>query len=179
MTHASTPVGQIGAHPATAILVTERFPPDVGGCPELLGNIYTRLVGFSMPVTVLTQPRRAIDARSEPPPAAEHPALKIVDVEMRAAHWGVSSPGAMRRHVRLFSRLMTECRFAPSVIHCGRALPEGLAALYAGRRTQTPYLCWTHGEELKYAATSREADPSDAARPSSGECHRREQSQHG
>jgi phosphatidylinositol alpha-1,6-mannosyltransferase len=43
------------------------------------------------------------------------------------------------------------------VVHCARALPEGLAALLVRRLYGgPPYLCWTHGEELNYAATSRE-----------------------
>ena len=67
--HARSLYGRMRPHldPA-AILVSERFPPDVGGCPELLGNLYTRLAGGSTPVTVLTQRRPA--RRSFEPRAA-------------------------------------------------------------------------------------------------------------
>jgi phosphatidylinositol alpha-1,6-mannosyltransferase len=156
MHDASASAGRQRVHPAAAILVSERFPPDVGGCPELLGNLYTRLAAGSTPVTVLTQRRSSGRPFDRPAATGTQETLRILAVDMKAPHWGVSGPRAFSRHARLFSRLLSECRAAPSVIHCGRALPEGLPALYAGRLTGVPYLCWTHGEELKYAATSRE-----------------------
>jgi phosphatidylinositol alpha-1,6-mannosyltransferase len=45
---------------------------------------------------------------------------------------------------------------APAVVHCARALPEGLSATLALAGSGTKYVCWLHGEELGYASTSRE-----------------------
>jgi phosphatidylinositol alpha-1,6-mannosyltransferase len=44
-----------------------------------------------------------------------------------------------------------------TIAHCGRALPEGIGALLARLCCGGPrFLCWTHGEELDYAKSSRE-----------------------
>ena len=42
------------------------------------------------------------------------------------------------------------------MIHCGRALPEGLAALLCRRFGGPRYACWAHGEDIATALTSRE-----------------------
>ena len=41
-------------------------------------------------------------------------------------------------------------------MHCGRALPEGLAAWANNKLGGAPYICWVHGEEIAYARSSRE-----------------------
>jgi phosphatidylinositol alpha-1,6-mannosyltransferase len=110
------------------VLVTELFPPDTGGSAVLFGNVYPRL--GERGVTVIR-------------PNA-------------SAEWGVTSVASVRRHVQTTRRLLAECRLQRAVIHCGRALPEGLAALCASRLSGARYLCWAHGEELRYARSSRE-----------------------
>ena len=42
------------------------------------------------------------------------------------------------------------------IVHCARALPEGLSALLAYVFGGAPYVCWAHGEELATARSSRE-----------------------
>jgi phosphatidylinositol alpha-1,6-mannosyltransferase len=43
-----------------------------------------------------------------------------------------------------------------AVVHCARVLPEGVAAWLAGRAGGPRYVCWSHGEDLATASTSRE-----------------------
>jgi phosphatidylinositol alpha-1,6-mannosyltransferase len=65
--------------------------------------------------------------------------------------------GSLGRYRRVMAHVVAECRRRRSVVHCGRALPEGLAALGAARLFGSlQYICWTHGEELEYARSSRE-----------------------
>jgi phosphatidylinositol alpha-1,6-mannosyltransferase len=129
------------------VLVTELFPPDCGGSAELFGNIYPRLV--NTPVTVVRPSARPLDTGD--------PRLRLINVRTSPGHWGISGLSSLANHGRVAARLVTECRRRPSVIHCARALPEGLDALLAARLSRaTRYLCWTHGEELHYASTSRE-----------------------
>src|SRR4029077_18076933 len=62
--------------------------------------------------------------------------------------WG---PGCLSPHVRV-AREVRRLTSGDTVVHCSRGLPEGLSAALSGRR----FLCWTHGEELGYASTSKE-----------------------
>ena len=131
------------------MLVTELFPPDCGGSSELFGNIYARLA--DTPVTVV---RHTAGVR---PMEAGDNGLRMIGVRTTPGHWGVSSMASLANHGRMALTLASECRRRPSVIHCGRALPEGLDAFLVARvHRATRYLCWTHGEELHYARTSRE-----------------------
>lgn len=130
-------------------LVTERFPPDVGGTPVLFGNIYTRLGDVA--VTVLT------NGSGSPRSERIEGGVRIVRVPMTEGHWGISSPRSLRRYWRMAARMRSEWRQQAAVFHCARALPEGLAALCTtGVCRSARYLCWTHGEELQYARSSRE-----------------------
>ena len=129
------------------VLVTERFPPDVGGSPVLFGNIYTRLGDTAL--TVLRN-GTVVSERMDG-------ALRMITVPMTGGHWGVSSLASLRRYRRMTARLVAECRRCPAVIHCGRTLPEGLAALASTwLGSSARFLCWALGEELQYARSSRE-----------------------
>jgi phosphatidylinositol alpha-1,6-mannosyltransferase len=133
------------------VLVTELFPPDVGGTPVLFENIYTRL--GDVPVTVLTNgARRSV---SDGEGTGGRP--RIVHLPMIEAQWGIRSVRSVRRYWRVAAQLRAEWRRREAVFHCARALPEGFAALCATRiRRSARYVCWTHGEELQYAKSSRE-----------------------
>lgn len=74
---------------------------------------------------------------------------------MGARDWGLLRPASFQRHVRVALAIR---RLTPEggVVHCGRGLPEGLSARMAQAFGGAPYVCWTHGEELGFASTSRE-----------------------
>ena len=65
-----------------------------------------------------------------------------------------------------------------AMIHCGRALPEGLAALLCRRFGGPRYACWAHGEDIATALTSRELTLLDAHGLSRGGRDVRQQRQH-
>jgi phosphatidyl-myo-inositol dimannoside synthase len=140
--------GGVSRAAPAVVLVSEVFPPAVGGSGVLLANVYGRLTGERP--TVITS-----DVDMPDPPEA--PGVRVVRMPMRAAEWGVLAFDSLWRHVRVAGRLRRECRGRHAVVHCARAVPEGVAALmnrlrYGG----PPYLCWAHGEEIVYAGTSRE-----------------------
>jgi phosphatidylinositol alpha-1,6-mannosyltransferase len=130
------------------LLVTELYPPAVGGTPVLFDNLYSRLPGWD--VTVLTggeKPHRAVDERG----------VRVVRRPGAQTHWGVLHPRGLRRHWQIARDIARLTRGRQAIVHCGRALPEGFAALVSRRvYGGPPYVCWTHGEELAYARTSRE-----------------------
>jgi phosphatidylinositol alpha-1,6-mannosyltransferase len=113
----------------------------------LFHDVYTRV---ETQVTVLTDALPGhVEQRSN--------ALRIVRMPMRAPSWGLLDPQSLSRYSRLALRLGREARRTNALVHCGRALPEGLGAALARRLCGgSRFLCWAHGEELDYARSSRE-----------------------
>jgi phosphatidylinositol alpha-1,6-mannosyltransferase len=128
------------------LLVSEVFPPAIGGSGVLLENVYGRLAGTTTIVLTDGDVRQPVDIRG---------GLRVHHVDMRAPDWGVRRPVCLRRHVRL-ARAIRRLSRGTAIVHCGKALPEGLSAWLAHRAGGPPYVCWTHGEELGFASTSRE-----------------------
>jgi phosphatidyl-myo-inositol dimannoside synthase len=90
------------------------------------------------------------NARPGAPDGFEYEAGVSIDGRRR----GLREPGAVGQHVALARRLR---RLAPAVVHCGRALPEGFAALLASTTSRSlPFVVWVHGEEVNSALQSRE-----------------------
>lgn len=135
----------------SALLVSELFPPAVGGSAVLFQEIYSRLTDIE--VVVLTD-REAVPAGA----AVSGSGPTIVRGPIAARRWGIVPPAALLHHLRVATRIRTLSRqaHAPFLVHCGRALPEGLAALLCRRLGGPPYVCWTHGEDIATAASSRE-----------------------
>lgn len=129
------------------LVVSEVFPPAIGGSGALLENVYRRLTRRR--VRVLAQ-----DAPSGLPPY-DGP-LEVSRVSMSAPDWGVVRPSSLSRHVRVARTIRRALRQEPAVVHCARALPEGLSAAMALAGSGGTYVCWLHGEELGFASTSRE-----------------------
>ncbi len=144
-----------GARPPTArpiLLVSAYYPPAVGGSPILFESIYSRLEGHGHDVTVLA------DVSLSPGAAdAARGRLRVLRRPIAPRGWGVLDPRSLGRHVANGLRIRALARRAGApLVHCARPLPEGLAALVARRLGGPRYLCWTHGEEVQYARTSRE-----------------------
>jgi phosphatidylinositol alpha-1,6-mannosyltransferase len=110
-----------------ALLLTELYPPALGGSAELFANIYERFT--RTPVTVWTD---------------------------RTPNWGLLRPASLLAHFRIAARVRRLASRERLVVHCGRALPEGLHAYLAAIGRRIPYVCWTHGEELAIVDRSRE-----------------------
>lgn len=123
--------------------MTELFPPAIGGSAVLFEQIYSRLEGSD--VTVLTR------GAGSP---VDNNGFRIRHDAAGPWRWDLRSAAALRQHISRAAAIRT---FDPdSLVHCGRALPEGLAALLSRAAGGPRYACWAHGEELRYAAASRE-----------------------
>jgi len=133
------------------LLVSELFPPAIGGSAALFGNIYGRL--RDIPVTVLTDPGPS----GGPAPPVFDSARQWVGIS--GGLRGVSS-GAELAQVWSVSRAVRRVAAGqrPSIVHTARPLPEGLAALAgcAFPPSGLQYATWVHGEDLAAALTSRE-----------------------
>lgn len=129
------------------LLVSELYPPAVGGSAVLFENIYTRL---HCPVTVLTD-----DRLDRPNPNAS---LEQVRRRIRTPWWGLSHPAGARHHLSVARAVRRLARRAGpgTIVHGGRILPEGVAARFAGLGGGPGFVCWAHGEDLATAMSSRE-----------------------
>jgi phosphatidylinositol alpha-1,6-mannosyltransferase len=132
--------------PGGILLVAEVFPPAIGGSGALLHNIYSRI--DVRDVRVL--------AGSPPAGPSANGVLDVAHIRMDAPDWGIVHPAAFIRHVRVARAIRGLLAESPAVVHCARALPEGLSAAMALRGNCRSLVCWLHGEELGFASTSRE-----------------------
>ncbi len=125
------------------LVVSEIFPPAIGGSGELLDNIYGRL----------PNQRVVVLAHGDVDGEERRGALQILRRSVATDAWGALSVQGLV-HYGALARLIR--RVDASLVHCGRVLPEGLAALVASSWGGSPYLCWAHGEEVRYTSVSRE-----------------------
>jgi phosphatidyl-myo-inositol dimannoside synthase len=132
---------------APVLLISELFPPFKGGSAVLFDNVYSRL--GQIPVTVLTHllPGSARDERRGN--------VHILRRPLAMSDWALFTREGLRAYARAVKLIRTSGVASCALLHCGRALPEGLQALFATWR-RGRFLCWTHGEELIYARASTE-----------------------
>src|SRR5207302_9962131 len=82
--------------------------------------------------------------------------LRVLRRRIAARRWGILHPASLGHQWRVLQIVRRLGANGHRVVHCARALPEGLTALLAQQLRGQPYLCWSHGEEIAYALTSRE-----------------------
>src|SRR5262245_48580245 len=104
------------------LLVSEVFPPAIGGSGALLENVYRRVA--DRPARVLAH----IAPPGMPPYAGP---LEVERVSMTAPDWGLVRPASFERHFRVARAIRRALKQQPAVVHCARALPEGLSAALA------------------------------------------------
>ena len=132
------------------LLVSELFPPAVGGSAVLFWNVYGRLK--NVPVTVLASTVTAGSSEHQDGP------FRIVPAQLNGTYRGIRPAAALRQHVRIASAIRSRTHHQSAWVHCARPLPEGAAALLAGigPGRKRRYVSWVHGEDLSAALTSRE-----------------------
>jgi phosphatidyl-myo-inositol dimannoside synthase len=133
----------------TILVLSEVFPPKVGGSGRWLWELHRRLEGHEVHVVCGATPGDAgFDASS---------ALPIHRIPLRFTNWGVLNPRGGFEYLRAFARLnRLVARIRPDVIHCARCVPEGLLAFMVKRRRGVAFRCFAHGEELTLSDTSHE-----------------------
>lgn len=128
------------------LLLSDIFPPKIGGSGRWFWEIYSRL------------PRdRVVVAAGEGPGADEfdrtHDVTTLrLPIEMRARglrnlkhYWSLAG--------RVGKIVSSE---GITAIHCARNLPEAFVAYLVQKRRGTAYLCYAHGEDIGGSSTSRE-----------------------
>jgi phosphatidylinositol alpha-1,6-mannosyltransferase len=131
------------------LLVSEVFPPRVGGSGRWLWEIYRRLPREDNVVAAGEVPRQEeFDCTHD---------LRLARLPLNFSTWSVASLSGLRQYARTVWRLWRLVRAERiGMIHCGKCLPEGFLAWLLRRWCGLPYLCYIHGEELTLATTSHE-----------------------
>jgi phosphatidylinositol alpha-1,6-mannosyltransferase len=131
------------------LLLSENFPPKTGGSGRWFWEIYRRMPRDTIIIAAGEYPRHeAFDQTHD---------LPVVRLPLTLPSWGIRQPDALRGYWQALRRLGPVLRsHEVALLHCGRCLPEGLMALALKCWRGIPYACYAHGEEMNYAATSRE-----------------------
>src|SRR5205085_11863042 len=123
----------------SSLLVTELFPPKIGGSIRFYWEVYRRLNRDNFVIAAgqdvnQNQFDRTHDLRGERMP-------------LNFPSWGVCSPANLWRYWRAARRIRRLARdHRVDIIHCGRCLPEGLIALSVKMTAGIPYMCYVWGE---------------------------------
>ncbi len=131
------------------LVISELFPPRVGGTPTWFHEVYRRYPPGEVVVLTHSEPGdEVIDARLPYP---------VRRVPMSMADWGFLSPASARHYLRLVRVARQLCRHhAITNVHCGRVMPEGVVGYLLRRLTRIPYCVYAHGEEIGTARSSRQ-----------------------
>jgi phosphatidylinositol alpha-1,6-mannosyltransferase len=131
------------------LLVSEIFPPTHGGSGRWFWEIYSRF------------PERSVTCL-----VGEHPKAKTIDPDfphriyrfsLNTSEWGLRSLAGLRYYLKIWNKLRKLVKEEGiAQLHCGRVLPEGLAAMLINLTHRVPYTCYVHGEDVEVALTSRE-----------------------
>jgi phosphatidylinositol alpha-1,6-mannosyltransferase len=133
----------------TILVVTDVFPPRVGGSGRWLWEVYRRLPGDGVVIAAGDAPgARDFDARQSL--RTERVTLSFPTRFLR--------PRSLGPYANAYRRLRALVRSEGVVqLHSGRSVPEGLLALAIRLRTGVPYCCYAHGEEVNLS--NRELRP--------------------
>ncbi len=127
-----------------ALLLTQIYPPAVGGSGRWFYEIYRRLPHASTVVFTEPHPEARPDAQPGPP---------VIRQPFNLRDTGGFSPAGCTDYARLARRVDQACRqHDVQVLHCGRCLPEGWIGWRLRRTTGRRFVCFAHGEEVNRPA---------------------------
>ncbi|MBI3408457.1 MAG: glycosyltransferase family 4 protein [Planctomycetes bacterium] len=133
----------------STLLVSEVFPPQTGGTARWFWEIYRRLPRKEYLIAA------GLDKRQEEFDRTHD--LRVLRLPLALQSWGICGPSGLRAYFQAVRRLYRIiCTQGVRQLHCGRCLPEGLMARLLQCSMGIPYICYVHGEEMKFAAASRE-----------------------
>ncbi|MBY0524710.1 MAG: glycosyltransferase family 4 protein [Gemmataceae bacterium] len=129
----------------TSLLISEIFPPAMGGSSRWFGEIYRRLPRDQFVIAAGQNPGQEEFDRAHD--------LRTVRLPLKLSDWGVLGMPALRTYRGLFRELQQIVReHDVRAVHCGRCLPEGWLALWLKGALGVPYMCYVHGEDVNCAA---------------------------
>lgn len=131
------------------LLLTEIFPPTVGGSGRLFWEVYSRL-----------PPERYLIAAADVPGAAEFDhthSHTVFRLPMQLGDRGIRKWASLKYYLRTALRVKRLVKdHAIQMLHCGRNLPEGFVGYLVNKLCGVPFLFVSHGEDIGVTKTSRE-----------------------
>ncbi|HHH40739.1 MAG TPA: glycosyltransferase, partial [Chloroflexi bacterium] len=122
------------------LLITQTFPPRVGGREAYLYHLFSRLDPAR--VVVLTPDREGDWAAFD----GDCP-FRVMRVSSGGLRWFYE--GGRRRRLRWFAYLAALClRHNVGLVHCGVALPDGMTGLLLKQTLGLPYVQYVFGLEV-------------------------------
>lgn len=148
MTEVKT-VGNVGIATQPALLVSDIFPPKTGGSGRWFWEIYRRLPRAEFLVAASEHPdAAAIDAAHD---------LRVHRLPLEIRNRAISNWSSLKHYLHIARQVRRLAKQeGVKMIHAARPLSEGLVARLVRLRTGIPYCCYTHGEDINIATTSRE-----------------------
>ena len=95
------------------LLLSELFPPAVGGSAVLFQGIYSRL--HDAGVSVLTH-----GSEGSPSEGEEQGRLRVFKRPLATRRWGIVDPRGLWQHVRVALQILTMMPRRHGVVHCAR-----------------------------------------------------------
>jgi len=131
------------------LLISEIFPPHVGGSGRWFWEVYRRMAAGTCVVAAGEHEEQAeFDARSD---------VHIERVPLSMRQWGLRSWEGIGGYWTAVRRLRTLVgKYQVNYVHCGRCIPEGVMAYALKWLCGLPYVCYVHGEDVGTAGNSRE-----------------------
>ncbi len=130
----------------TILVISENFPPTVGGSAAWLGRIAESWPGDVRVLSAL------VDGAAREESDGHVSVRRIPFVFPSWAPDSFTSAKSYWSWIRATLRVIREN--APAVALCGRGIPEGVVARVARRRAGVPYAILAHGEEITTCQTS-------------------------
>lgn len=130
-------------------MLSEVFPPRVGGSGRWLHDIYSRLPVDDSVLLVGQHPEASAHDDAS--------ALSIERMVIEDRRWTLMNPVGLLAYIRmLIGTLRTYRRYRCTQIHCARVLPEGVVGLVVKHVLGARLVCFVHGEDVEIARFSRE-----------------------
>ncbi|HYL80030.1 MAG TPA: glycosyltransferase family 4 protein [Candidatus Acidoferrum sp.] len=131
------------------LLISELFPPRVGGTARWFSEVYGRYPAGE--AFVLT------DVQDGNPDGIPRVGPSVSRVPMQMSDWGFLRPRSVRGYGRLLRHAYRMVRsHGVQTVHCGRVMPEGVIGYLLRRIARIPYCVYAHGEEIGTALSSRQ-----------------------
>lgn len=123
------------------LLITEIFPPRVGGSGRWLWEIYRRLPRVDVAIAAGEDPRQGEFDQGHD--------LRVERIPMDLSGLGYFDPRGFRAYRRALRRVRAVIESEGiRQLHCARCVPEGWVAWLLNRSLDLPYVCYAHGEEV-------------------------------
>jgi phosphatidyl-myo-inositol dimannoside synthase len=135
--------------PRKTLLLTEIFPPTIGGSSRLFWEVVSRL-----------PPEQYLIAAADVPGAAEFDRTHghtVFRLPMAIDDRGLRRPASLKYYLRTAWRVKRLVkRHGVQLLICGRNLPEGFVGYLVNVLCGVPFAFFNHGEDIGVSRTSRE-----------------------